>query len=234
MEEFLSTILGAKSKPKTLSEYEQIVKTSGMMWKKPYEYNTPIAGHMNFDDFFKISGAKDAKLCKFTVKCFERGDGSIEYLRGIQFFYKGKDGKVFEGFDQTNPECLPKGKMKAVTFELDDDEYPIKIIGRTGLFVDKFGFHTTKGIRNFLLNYFAALMILIIINFGYLFSFYKISFLQSGRDLVFGGEGGGERNLEAPKGLHFTKFGSIQCGDGIFSVLCESGILPKGNDKDNQ
>ena len=35
--------------------------------------------------------------------------------------------------------------MKAMSFELDDDEYPIAIIGRTGLFIDKFGFRTTKG-----------------------------------------------------------------------------------------
>jgi len=32
-----------------------------------------------------------------------------------------------------------------MSFELDDDEYPIAIIGRTGLFIDKFGFRTTKG-----------------------------------------------------------------------------------------
>jgi len=115
------------------------------MWKKPFEYNTPIAGNLNFDDFFKVVTLKDAKLWKVTIKCFERPDGSIEYLRGIQFFYKGSDGKTAEGYDQTNPACLSKGKMKAMTFELDDDEYPIAIIGRTGLFIDKFGFRTTKG-----------------------------------------------------------------------------------------
>jgi len=53
------------------------------MWKKPFEYNTPIAGNLNFDDFFKVVTLKDAKLWKVTIKCFERPDGSIEYLRGI-------------------------------------------------------------------------------------------------------------------------------------------------------
>lgn len=44
-----------------------------------------------------------------------------------------------------HPEAPSKCKFKAVTLELDDDEYPIKIIGRTGLYVDSFGFHTNKG-----------------------------------------------------------------------------------------
>lgn len=83
MDTYFDNLLDGKGTAKTLKEYEDIVKQSGTMWKKPFEYNTPIAGNLNFDDFFKVVTLKDAKLSKVIIKCFERPDGSIEYLRGI-------------------------------------------------------------------------------------------------------------------------------------------------------
>lgn len=49
------------------------------------------------------------------------------------------------------------------------------------------------------------------------------------REFSFGGEGGGPRELKAPKGLFFNRFGSVHCPDGIFSILCESSIIPENN-----
>ncbi|EAR98960.2 hypothetical protein TTHERM_00997650 (macronuclear) [Tetrahymena thermophila SB210] len=198
MEEILSNILESK-KTKTLREYEEIVQKSGMIWKKSFEYNTPITGQVNFDDFFKIAGKNVQKVCKFIVKCIDRGD-SIEYVRSVQFFYKTVSGEIVEGFQQMHPQAPSKGKFAEKIFELEDDEYIIKMIGRTGLFLDAFGFETTKG-----------------------------------RQYVFGGNGGGERELKAPDGLHFSNFGSIHCDGGVFSVLCDSLIIPnKEEDKNKQ
>lgn len=59
---------------------------------------------------------------------------------------------------------------------------------------------------------------------------FNCNLINKGRNLSFGGEGGGPRELEAPKGLYFTRFGSIHGGDGIFSILAEASVIPVLND----
>lgn len=81
MDEFFQNLLNENKNVKTLKEYEEIVNKSGMMWKKPYEYNTPISGHTNFDDFFKIAGVPNAKLCKFIIKNIVKDDGVILFIK---------------------------------------------------------------------------------------------------------------------------------------------------------
>lgn len=69
MSDFFENILGTSKNVKSLKEYEEIVRKSGMIWKKQFEYNSVVAGHVNFDDFFKVASGGNAKLCKFIIKC---------------------------------------------------------------------------------------------------------------------------------------------------------------------